>query len=211
LNTSTKTLPESYAQSGEINLGKNKRLAIALNIVAALITALTFYLLANLSAIIRPGIFPVSGNIMPGPVLFLVGLVIVILMVHELIHGFFFWVFTRSRPVFAQRLLYAYAGAPGWFIPARQFAFVSVSPLVIIDAAGLLLMLLGPENWVLITAFLIALNTGDAIGDLFVFTRLLKLPLAGLANDTGEVITFYEPTATVSRPSGRPLADVRPM
>jgi len=39
---------------------------------------------------------------------------------------------------------------------------------------------------------LVALNTGGAVGDLFVFIRLLKCSPTSFANDTGEVVTFFE-------------------
>jgi hypothetical protein len=210
MNVSAQTLPDGYAQSGVINLKKNKRLAITLNLVGFFIAALTFYLLVNLGALLRPGIFPISGNILAGLVLIL-GLQVIMITVHELIHGLFFWVFTRSRPVFAMRLLYAYAGAPAWYLPTRQYAVVTVGPLVVIDVVGLLLMLLGPESWVLMTAFIVAMNTGGAIGDLLVFIRLFKLSPKSLANDTGDVVTFYELPPAVSHPGGRPRADVRQM
>jgi hypothetical protein len=202
VNTSTKMLPEGYTQSVEINLKKNKRLAIILNIVAFVATLFSFYLLASFAALVRPGIMNLSGSITAGGMLILVVWMVLIMIFHELIHGFFFWVFTRSRPVFAVRLFYAYAGAPAWYIPTRQYAFVAVGPLVIIGAVGMLLMLLAPESWVLIIAFLVALNTGGAIGDIFVFTRLFKLSPTSLANDTGDVVTFYEHSSTVNNPNG---------
>ena len=129
---------------------------------------------------------------MAGVLAVLAGLLVMLTSIHELVHGFFFWVFTRSRPVFALRLFYAYAGAPDWYIPTRQFAFVAVAPLVIIGAVGLLLMLLVPESWVLFIVFVVASNTGGSIGDLLVLTRLFKLSPTSLANDTGDVMTFYE-------------------
>jgi len=198
--TSTKTLPEGYAQSGEINLKKNKRLAITLNIVALFVIVPSFYLLSSFAALVRPGIMNLSGTITAGVVAVLVGLVVMLFTIHELVHGFFFWVFTRSRPVFAMRLFYAYAGAPDWYIPARQYALAAVGPLVIIDAVGLLLMLLVPESWVLFIAFVVAFNTGGSVGDLLIFTRLFKLSPTCLANDTGDVITFYERQSTIDHP-----------
>jgi hypothetical protein len=196
--TSTKTLPEGYAQSGEINLKKNKRLAITLNIVAFFVAVLSFFLLSSFAALTRPGLMNTSGSITAGVAAGLVGLVVMLLTIHELIHGFFFWVFTRSRPVFALRLFYAYAGAPDWYIPTRQFALVAVGPLVIIGAVGLLLMLLVPESWVLFIVFVVAFNTGGSMGDLLVLTRLFKLSPTCLVNDTGDVITFYEHPSTIS-------------
>jgi hypothetical protein len=191
LNTSTQTLPVEYVQSGEINLKKNKRLAIILNIAAIIIVALSFYLLSGFLALVRPEFINSSGSITLGMVGILLGLYILMMIVHELIHGFFFWIFTRSRPVFGVGLFYAFAGAPAWYIPSRKYAYIALGPLVVIDAVGLLLMLLVPESWLFTINILVALNTGGAVGDLLVFTRLFKLSPTSLANDTGDVVTFF--------------------
>jgi hypothetical protein len=200
LNTSTKTLSEGYVQSGEINLNKNKRLAITLNIVALFVAVLSFFLLFSIASLLRPSLMITSGIITVGGMAVLVGLVVMLFTIHELIHGFFFRVFTQSRPVFALRLFYAYAAAPEWFIPTRQFMIIALGPLVIIGAVGMLLMLLVPEPWVLSIAIIVALNTGGSAGDLLVFTRLFKLSSNSLANDAGDVVTFYEHPSTISHP-----------
>ena len=204
MNTSTKTLPEGYVLSGEINLKKNKRLAITLNIVAFFVFVPSFFLLSSLAALVRPDLMNTSGSITAGGgavgLAVVVGLMFLFMTIHELIHGFFFWVFTRSRPVFAIRLFYAYAGAPDWYIPTRQFAFVAVGPLVVIGAVGLLLILLAPIRWIMFIIFFVAMNTGGSTGDLLVLTRLFKLSPTCLANDTGDVQTFYEPPSTISHP-----------
>lgn len=197
MNTSTQTLPHGYTQTGEVNLKKDKRLAIVLNILAFLIFILIFYLLSLFGAMLRSGTTNISGSISAGAMILLIGLTVFILIVHELIHGFFFWLFSRSRPVFALRPLYAYAGAPGWYFPKRQYAITALGPLVIIGAVGLLLMLLAPVSWLLTISFLVALNTGGAIGDIFVFFRLLKSSPTTFANDTGDVVTFFERPALV--------------
>lgn len=191
MNSSTKTLPEGYVQSGEINLKKNKRLTIILNIVATFVGFISFFLLTSFAALLRPSL-NTSGTITVGGLGVLMGLMFLFMTIHELIHGVFFWVLTRSKPVFAIRLFYWYAGAPDWYIPTRQFMTIALSPLIIIGAVGIALMLLATESWALPMAFVVALNTGGSIGDLFVFIRLLRLSPTSLANDTGEIITFYE-------------------
>jgi hypothetical protein len=198
LTSSTKTLPQGYAQSGVIDLKKNKRLAIVLNIVALLVTILSFYLLTRFAILARPDMLNLSGSITVSALVILVVVVVTFLTIHELIHGFFFWVFTRSKPVFALRLFYAYAGAPNWYIPVRQYAVITIAPLAIISAVGLLLIVLAPKSWILVVAFVVALNTGGAVGDLYVFIRLLGMSPNCLANDTGDVMTFYSQLSTVS-------------
>ena len=198
MNNSTKTLPEGYVQSGEINLKKNRRLAIALNLAALPIAVFSFFLLLFFAGFVRPSLMNTTGTITVG--VWVVVLMLLLFTIHELIHGFFFWVFTRSRPVFALRLFYAYAGAPDWYIPTRKFMIVALGPLVIIGVVGMLLMLLVPESWVVLIAIMVALNTGGSVGDLLIFTRLLKLSPSNLANDTGDVITFYEYASTIGHP-----------
>ena len=200
VNKSTKTLPEGYVQSGEINLKKNRRLAIALNLIAVPVAALSIFLLLFFAGLVRPSLMNTSSTITAGVMVVVVGLMLLLFTIHELIHGFFFWVFTHSRPVFALRLFYAYAGAPDWYIPTRQFMIVALSPLVIIGVVGMLLMLLVPESWVVLIVMMVAFNTGGSVGDLLIFTRLLKLSPSSLANDTGDVMSFYEHPSTLSHP-----------
>ena len=192
MNTSTQILPDGYVQSAEINLKKDKRLTILLNIGALIVFALSFYLLSAFTAWVRPDIIIFSSTITVTNILGALGLTVLILLLHEGIHGLFFWIFSRSRPVFGLRPLYAYAGAPSWFFPKRQFTITALGPLVIIGAAGLLLLLLAPISWVFMIMFLAALNTGGAVGDIFVFFRLLPRPATSFANDTGDVVTFFD-------------------
>jgi hypothetical protein len=198
MNTSTQTLPDGYVQSGEINLKTNKRLAIFLNILAFFVLVISFTLLSIFGGWVRPGAMNFSVSISAGPLFILLGLTVFNLLVHELIHGFFFWMFSRSKPVFALHLLYAYAGAPTWYFPNRQYAIITLAPLVIIGVMGLLLMLLVPVSWLLMIMFLVAFNTGGSMGDLLVFIRLLKGSPTSFANDSGDAVSFFERLATVS-------------
>ena len=200
MNTLTQTLPAGYIQSGQIDLKKDKRLIILLNIVGVTVIVLSFYLLSAFTAWVRPDIMTFSVTVTVTNLLGALGLTVLILPLHEGIHGLFFWIFSRSRPVFGLRPLYAYAGAPTWFFPKGQFFITTLAPLVVIGAAGLLLLLLAPISWVLMIVFLVASNTGGAVGDLFVFFRLLRSSPTSFANDTGEVVTFYELAPAVSHP-----------
>ena len=199
MNTSTQTLPTGYVQSAEINLKKDKRLTILLSIGALLVFILMFYLLSGFAALVRPDVKNFSENITIGKVLGALGFTVIVLSIHEIIHGLFFWIFSHGQPVFALRLPYASAGAPTWFFPKRQYAITALGPVIIIGAVGLLLMLLVPVSWLLMIMFLVALNTGGAVGDLFVFIRLLKCSPTSFMKDTGDVVTFFERPTTLSQ------------
>ena len=195
---STKVLPEGYIQAGQVNLKKNKGLAILLNIFAFFVSIFSFILLSSFAAMLRPELMNTSETISIGALVGLALVVVLLLTIHELIHGIFFWMFTHSKPVFAIRMFYAYAGAPDWYIPVRQFLWVAAAPLVIIDAVGLLLILVVPQSWIIYIICLVAFHTGGSIGDLLVLVRLIKMPPTSFANDTGDVMTVYNAQATVS-------------
>jgi hypothetical protein len=185
-------LPEGYIQVGEINFKKNKRLAIVINIVSLFLSLFSYLLLSGYAVLVSPNFTNSSGTFTIGFVFALLGAVIFLMTIHELIHGVFFWVFTRSKPVFAFRFFYACAGEPDWFIPMRQYMIIALGPLVIIGGLGMILMLVVPENWLLLIIVIVALNSGGSAGDLLAFSRLLKLSPTSLANDIGDGITFYD-------------------
>ena len=196
--SSSQTLPDGYIQTVEINLAKNKGLAVLLNIVGLFISILTFALLVWFTSFVRPGSFTVLIGFRVdlstiGQLVALILFVTLSLIVHELIHGFFFWFFTHSRPVYALHLAYAYAAAPGWYIPACLYWIIGLAPLVLIDAVGILLSILSPASWTLIIVFLVAFNTGGAVGDLWIAFHLFQVSPNCLVNDVGDGVTFYEP------------------
>jgi hypothetical protein len=196
--SSTKTLPEGYVRSFEINLARNKGLAVLLNLVGFFIIIFSFILLVLFTRWARPGLFSdaftFNANLSTiAALLILIVFVALSLILHELIHGFFFWFFSRSKPIYALHLAYAYAAAPGWYIPVRQYWIVGLAPLVIIDAVGLLFILLVPAVWVPLLIFLVAANTGGSIGDMWIMLRSLQTSPSALVNDVGDGVSFYEP------------------
>lgn len=171
--SSSRTLPDGYVLTDEINLAKNKYLAVVLNIIGFFISTLAFALLVWFISFIRPGSFTALFSYRVdlftiGQLVALIFFVTLSLIVHELIHGFFFWFFTQSRPVYDLHLAYAYAAAPDWYIPVRQYWIICLTPLVLIDAVGIFLSVVSPASWTLIILFLVAFNTGGAIGDLWI-------------------------------------------
>jgi len=198
INSPTKTLPEGFKQTQEINLAKNKGLAILLNIVGFILFLVTFGLLILFAHWVRPGF---SSGFVQNLGIFsslwlLLGLIVLVafnLVLHELIHGYFFWMFTRSKPIYALHLAYAYAAAPDWFIPVRLYWIIGLAPLVIIDAAGLLLIFMVPVSWLLAIVFVVTFNTGGAVGDLLILYHLLRVSPACLVNDVGDGVNFFEP------------------
>ncbi len=195
MNNSTQTLPDDYFKVDEINLSKNKGLSILLNLAAVIIFVPSLMLLGLFLRWARPELTTNALLYITLDLFKMIALlvfVILTMLIHELIHGFFFWTFTRSRPVFALRPLYAYAAAPDWFIPARHYWIVGLAPLALIDVIGLLIILVASPGWTAVLGFLVALNTAGAVGDMYIVARLLRLSPDSLVKDAGDRVSFFE-------------------
>ncbi|MCB0033615.1 MAG: hypothetical protein KDE51_06345, partial [Anaerolineales bacterium] len=112
------SLPNTYHQDRVVDLSKDKRLAIMLNMISVIVFLISGILFAGLASVLRgEAEFSITfDNIF----LVLFGLVLVIILapvVHEGIHGVCFWYFTRGKPQFGFRGFYAYAAAPDWYLP----------------------------------------------------------------------------------------------
>ena len=69
---------------------------------------------------------------------------LVMIVLHEGLHGLFFWLFTREKPKFAFKGFYAYAAMPDWYLPKKEYLITALAPLVGITLLGVLGLALLP-------------------------------------------------------------------
>lgn len=197
----SKMLPISYKKARTLDITKDSRLMAVMILGGFILLAgagllffrAVFWLrpadslasieLFSFRSIVDLGIFVAA----------LVGLTAAYIVLHEAVHGAFFWIFTGARPRFAVYWTHAYAAAPEWYIPRIPFLITTLAPLVLISLAGLFVLRYAPQSWLLPTWYILTMNVSGAIGDLLVAYLLLRMPPTGLVQDCGDVITFYVP------------------
>lgn len=192
MTRATLDLPPTLTQSRTLDLASRPGLMILLNLVGLLLFfafGLAFLLLA---VAVYPGVtFGISNfSAVSGILAFLLGYAGV-LVLHELVHGLFFVIFTRSRPHFGLKQMYAYACAPDWYIPRNQFLLVGLAPLILITLGGFLLLPLVSVNLATFILFIMAVNASGAIGDIYTVVWLLRFPVEAFVCDHGETFTIY--------------------
>ncbi len=121
----------------------------------------------------------------------LVGMMILVVLMHEWVHGLFFWIFTRQQPVFGVGWGYAYACAPGWYFPRWQYLIVGLAPLVLLTLGGLAAIAIAPSNWVTPIYLGLLINASGAVGDLWITARIAREPGEILVEDTGDGFKVY--------------------
>ena len=191
-------LPDGYGLARTIDLRKQPGLLLWLNLIGLVLLLLFawlfFWLAARLHAPVGPGLSSTGDP--PAAwvtVLAIVLAFVTILLLHELVHGAFFWLITRSRPRFGLQITYAYAAAPDWYIPRNPYLVVGLAPLILITLAGVALLPLLPDVWVLPWVLALALNASGSVGDVYIIGWLLARPASVLVNDHGDSIHFYLP------------------
>ena len=118
---------------------------------------------------------------------------VLVVIIHEAIHGVFFWLFTGSRPIFAFKGAYAYAAAPGWYLPRGAYMLTGLAPLVILSLAGLVVLAVAPASWLTLITLALVINASGSVGDLAAVIWLARQPINCLAQDFGDRIEIYLP------------------
>jgi len=196
----TKKLPDGYRLSQSLNLIKDHKLLLTLSLASIGLFIGAWVGLGWLFQWLRPGVdsgvvgFSFTITSVPdilSPFLVILGVTLGMLIVHEAIHGIFFWVFTRGRVKFAFKWAYAYAAAPDWYLPKNPYMVISLAPLVLMGVGGILALLFVPLNWITPIILLLAMNTSGSVGDLYVFLLLTTMEQNVLIQDFGEKMKIY--------------------
>jgi hypothetical protein len=200
-----RTLPEGYDLFRTLDLIKDRKLLLILSVASLglflAIWAGVVWLMQRLRLDFAAGFasFEITLSAIGGvllPLLLLVGVISAMVILHEAIHGVCFWLFTGGRVKFAFKGAYAYAAAPDWYLEKLPYMVVSLAPLVLITIVGLMALVWAPANWVAPLMLLIAMNASGAVGDMFVFYLLARMPGDMLVQDFGEGMMLFTRSAS---------------
>ena len=192
----TKTIPETYRLAWAVNMKKDTRLNWTLQFVGMGWFIIVGFVLWQIVAILRPNYslniaFDMTDGLLALVVVLLV--IFITLILHELVHGFFFWLFTKERPQFGIGPGYAYAAAPDWYFPKGKYLVVGLAPLVVLTVLGLVAIALVPSAWVAVLFLAVVFNAGGAVGDLYICIRIAGEAQGIRVRDMGDGFEIYRP------------------
>jgi len=192
----TKMLPERYVLQREINLQKDQSLLLKLNLWGLALLPFIGYALLLLGVAFQPDFHSIGEVITPRvpifiQVIYLIAGLISIIVLHELVHGAFFWIITREFPKFGFRGAYAFAAAPEWYISRSAYFSVGAAPLVIISVIGICCIRIIPSYLLFTWLFCLLANASGAIGDLYILAYIMRQPANALIQDRGDLIAVY--------------------
>lgn len=191
-------LPENYHLKKTLDLS-NSRTVFWLNMAAIpllFIFGWIFIQLINGLRLANPftnGFWGMVASFSGWGLLAILALIIAMLVLHELVHGMFFWLFTHERPKFALRSGYAFAAAPNWYLPKVQYIIVGLSPLIVISIICIVVASFLPPTLVPYPLFVATFNAAGALGDMIVVAWILKQSNTILVKDQGDKFFSFSP------------------
>ena len=193
----TKTLPDHFTLFHSLNL-TNRKLMIGMNVVGVLLLFIFGWLFMGVAAILNPDFFWLELQILVRALsvpAFLLTILFVIVL-HELCHALFFWLFSGELPKIGFNLLYAYAAAPDWYFTRRQFMLIGLAPVLLLTLIGVATMPL--VSFITVPRIVLALtvNAAGAVGDFIVVMWALGQPANILLRDEGTAVSAYIATGS---------------
>ncbi|MBO1308603.1 DUF3267 domain-containing protein [Enterococcus sp. 669A] len=172
-----------------IDIMNDKKLTIRINIVAVILMIFFYIFFTGVTVFWPTGNFGQSYQL--GNIIFGLLLLFALIVIHELIHGLFFKLFSPTGKVkFGFKNGMAYAASPGSKYTKGKFAWISAAPFVLITSCLTAAYLLGimPAGAYILFA---ATHAGACVGDFYWCLLLVKAPPKTLVEDTEVGIDLY--------------------
>jgi hypothetical protein len=176
-----RTLPDGFVLGGTVRLHGNRRLKRTLELLALPWGVVSIAGVGLAAGLVRPQGWSFDGrgtSAVEFLTVLIVGLVatpVLTIVAHEAVHGVLLWAFTGTRPVFGFKGWYAYADAPGWFLPRGSMVAVLVGPLIGLPLLGLPLVAFAPAGVSLFVVLGLVVNAIAAIGDVYMVGVTLRV------------------------------------
>ncbi len=183
-------LPEGYSEILSIDLQNNKRLALLVNGLALVITAIMvipFLFIVPISTLFDfsqgfPIYFLKFGVILLGTVVYMV--------LHELVHGIAMKICGTKKVKYGFTGLYAFAGSDDYYYKGG-YIFIALAPVVLWGIVLLVINFFVPTSWFWVVYFIQVMNVSGAAGDGYVTFRFLTLPKDILVKDVGTSMAVF--------------------
>ncbi len=183
-------LPEGYKEIYTIDLKKNKKIALLVNLLAvvialALVIPMHFVIPFTSLYDMEWGMDRYTIRLVS-----LLVLMILYMVLHELVHGIAMKICGTKKVKYGFTGLYAFAGSDDYY-GIRSYIFVALAPVVLWGFIIALINPFVPTDWFWVVYLLQVINLSGAAGDLFVTIRFSRFPKDILIKDYGVGMTVF--------------------
>lgn len=184
------SLSQDYKEICSVDLQKNKKTAVFVNLLALIIAAILVVPMAFLVPLDTLFSFEKGMGVYFAKFGILLVGIIVYMVLHELVHGIAMKICGTKKIKYGFTGMYAFAGSEDYY-NKKAYLFIASAPVVL---WGVVLAIVTPfisYEWFWVVYFIQVNNLSGAAGDLFVTVKFSKLPKDILIKDYGVGMTVY--------------------
>ena len=184
------TLPEGYREIYSVDLQKNKKVALLVNLLAiviAVVLVVTMHFFVPISSL-----FDMQNGLGSYLIRFaaLIVLMIVYMVLHELTHGIAMKICGTKKIKYGFTGLYAFAGSNDYY-NKKAYIFIALAPIVLWGVVLAIINPFVPLEWFWVVYMLQIINLSGAAGDLYVTVKFSGFPKDILIRDYGIGMTVF--------------------
>ena len=184
------TLPEGYREIYSVDLQKNKKVALLVNLLAiviAVVLVVTMHFFVPISSL-----FDMQNGLGSYLIRFaaLSVLMIVYMVLHELTHGIAMKICGTKKIKYGFTGLYAFAGSNDYY-NKKAYIFIALAPIVLWGVVLAIINPFVPLEWFWVVYILQIINLSGAAGDLYVTVKFSGFPKDILIRDYGIGMTVF--------------------
>ena len=183
-------LPEGYREIYSIDLQKNKKMSVLVNLLAAVIAVALVVPMCVVVPI--SSLFSMENGLRDYTLRFasILVLMVVYMVLHELIHGAAMKMCGTKRVKYGFTGLYAFAGSADYY-DKKSYIFIALAPVVLWGVVLAVVNCFVPYEWFWVVYMIQVINLSGAAGDLFVTVKFSRLPSDILVQDYGVGMKVY--------------------
>lgn len=184
-------LPDGYIERCTIDLQKNKKEAVIVNVLSALIALVMFAMMERKLPFMKwTDEMLAAKQLIPALAAIVVGMLIYVIL-HEFTHGAVMRLMGGKQVRYGFTGMYAYAGSEEDYFPKRQYLCIALAPVLVWGIIFLIMQLLF-TGWEWVVWFLQIANVGGAAGDIYVSAKVSRMSSTILVRDTGVSMTVFD-------------------
>lgn len=184
------TLPDGYKEIYSIDLKKNKKMSLLVNLFAILIgiaMAVPMHFIVPITTL-----FDMGQGLKDYTLRFVVLLVasVLYIILHEAVHGIAMKICGTKKVKYGFTGVYAFAGSDDYY-DKTAYIFIALAPVILWGVVFAIINPFVPTSWFWVVYMLQIMNISGAAGDFFVSVRFSRLPKDILVKDYGVGMTVY--------------------
>ncbi len=183
-----KNLPDGYQEIFSVDLQKDKKIAVLVNILA-LIIAVVLLIPANFKIPILT-FFDVHQQNYGIKLLAVFASLLAYIILHEIVHGIAMKICGTQKVKYGFTGLYAFAGSEDYY-NKKSYIFIALAPIVFWGIVLAVINVMVPIQWFWGVYFIQVMNLSGAAGDCYVTVKFLRLPKDILVKDSGIGMKVY--------------------